>query len=276
MTMNIPIRLGKILLIVAVQLSCSIVSAEALRYEASYEGVFSANKRLPIAVVQLDSKILQLPVLGDVTQLSLGVTSEPYPFVEQKFPFRLRYRSLFVPGAEHVLAREKYVKSRKVKHEITWVDTEQRRLLRFRHKGKSAGKHSFPPLLQRWLEPGEQFEFHKNVRHRFEDGLLDWLSMLEVIRKQPFAAGKEYAFSVTDGKLLYRYRVKVQNRRWIDVGEKKRKAWKLRFDAVEEGKRGPAHRPLYVWLADDAQRTPLLFENRHPVGRFLVSLSVVQ
>ncbi|WP_456404832.1 DUF3108 domain-containing protein [Thiolapillus sp.] len=274
--MNIDSALFRVLAALALLLGCSRAGAEILRYEASYQGVFSANKHLPIAAVRLDNKTIQVPALGAVTQLAMEVSSEPYPFVEEHFPFRVRYRSMFLPEKQHVLALEKYEKTVRVKHEIDWVDTEQRKLLRFRQQGKNAGERPFPALLQRWLEPGEPFEFHKYVRHGFEDGLLDWLSMLEVIRQRPIEKGREFSFSVTDGKHLYHYRVRVQNRRLIEVGGRKRQAWKLRFDAVEEGERGAAHRPLYVWLADDAQRTPLLFENRHPLGRFLVSLSAVQ
>ena len=250
--------------------------AETLHYQASYAGVFSAGERLPVAAVQLSSHSLQLPAAGKVTQLAMEVTSEPYSFVEKHFPFRVRYRSIYAPDKQHVLALEKYEKTSRVKHEINWVDVEQRKLLRFRREGKAAGKQLFPVALQRWLKPGEQFEFHKYSRHSFEEGLLDWLSMLQAMREKQLVTGTEYAFSVTDGKRLYRYRVQVQKSHQIEAGGKKHKAWKLRFDAIEKGKREPAHRPLYVWLADDARRTPLLFENRHPLGRFVVRLSAVQ
>ncbi len=270
------IRENILLLVMLFVISPAAIQAETLHYEASYSGVFSAGENLPVAAVQLNSSSLQLPVSGKVVQLSMEATSEPYLFVEKHFPFRVRYRSIYVPDGQHMLALEKYEKTSRIKHEISWVDVGQRKLLRFRNEGKGAGKQLFPVMLQRWLKPGEQFEFHKYSRHSFEDGLLDWLSMLQVVRGKPLATGRKYAFPVTDGKRLYRYRVRVQKRHEIEAGGKKRKAWKLRFDAIEEGKREPAHRSLYVWLADDARRTPLLFENRHPLGRFVVRLSAVQ
>jgi len=265
-----------ILLLILLVIGPTAMQAETLRYEASYSGVFSAGENLPVAAVQLNSKSLQLPVPGEIVQLSMEVTSEPYPFVEKHFPFRVRYRSIYISDGQHMLALEKYEKTSRIKHEISWADIEQRKLLRFRREGKGAGKQLFPVMLQRWLKPGEQFEFHKYSRHPLENGLLDWLSMLQVVRGKSLATGREYTFPVTDGKRLYRYRVRVQKRHEIEAGGKKRKAWKLRFDAIEEGKHEPVHRSLYVWLADDARRTPLLFENRHPLGRFVVRLSAVQ
>jgi hypothetical protein len=254
----------------------SVVSAETLRYEASYKGPFSAGKNLPIAAVQLEREKLRLPALGAAIQITMSVTSEPYAFVEKHFPFRVRYRSIYSLDKKHVLALEKYEKTSRVKHEIDWIDSTNGQLLRFRHKGKKAGERLFPVSLQKWLQPGETFEFHKYSRHGFEDGLIDRLYLLQALRRALLEKGSKYAFTVTDGKHLYHYRVRVQGRQRINIGGKQRNAWKLRFDAVEEGEQKPAHRPLYVWLADDAQRTPLLFEHRHPLGRFLISLSTVQ
>ncbi len=267
----------RVLWVLSLMLLCTLARAELLHYEASYKGPFSAGKHLPIAAVQLDSEYKALPSGEKVLQTTMHVTSKPYDFVEEHFPFRVRYRSLYAPGRKHMLAVEKYEKTSRIKHEISWVDVEQHQLLRFRHKGKSVGQRLFPVSLQNWLEPGERFEFHKYSRHGFRKGLQDWLSMLQVVRTLSMETGRVYRFPVTDGKHLYHYTVKVQKQHSIEMMDgSRRKAWKLRFDAVEEGEPGPAHRPLYVWLADDAQRTPLLFENRHPLGRFLVRLSTVQ
>uniref|UniRef100_UPI003AF7B844 hypothetical protein n=1 Tax=Thiolapillus sp. TaxID=2017437 RepID=UPI003AF7B844 len=40
--------------------------------------------------------------------------------VEEHFPFRVRYRSLYAPGRKHMLAVEKYEKTSRIKHEISW------------------------------------------------------------------------------------------------------------------------------------------------------------
>ncbi len=275
--MCIPESAMRLLKVLPLMLLCTLVRAESLHYEASYKGPFSAGKHLPIAAVQLDSEYMALPSGERVLQSTMRVTSKPYDFVEEHFPFRVRYRSLYAPGRKHMLALEKYEKTSRIKHEISWVDVDGRKLLRFRHKGKNVGQRLFPVSLQKWLEPGEHFEFHKYFRHGFPKGLQDWLSMLQVVRTLPLETGRVYRFPVTDGKHLYHYTVKVQKQHNIEMMDgNRRKAWKLRFDAIEEGEPGPAHRPLYVWLADDTQRTPLLFENRHPLGRFLVRLSTVE
>ncbi|WP_419615698.1 hypothetical protein [Thiolapillus sp.] len=60
--------------------------------------------------------------------------------------------------------------------------------------------------------------------------------------------GRVYRFPVTDGKHLYHYTVKVQKQHSIEMMDgSRRKAWKLRFDAVEGG--AGAGAPSVVCLA---------------------------
>ena len=115
----------RVLWVLSLMLLCTLARAESLHYEASYKGPFSAGKHLPIAAVQLDSEYKALPSGEKVLQTTMHVTSKPYDFVEEHFPFRVRYRSLYAPGRKHMLAVEKYEKTSRIKHEISWVDVEQ-------------------------------------------------------------------------------------------------------------------------------------------------------
>ncbi|WP_456373726.1 DUF3108 domain-containing protein [Thiolapillus sp.] len=264
---------AEILLLLFFSLASFSAPAETLYYEASYQGLFSAGETISIAAISLDSGPAEQSDGGALFQSRMQVTSRPYAFVEQHYPFRVRYRSLWNRRSGKLLAMENYEKTRKVKHQIIWVDWEKKRMQRFRPKGKNAGQQLFPVSLRYWLTPGESFQFHKYGRHRVPDGMLDWLSMLQDTRSRDFRHEKRFHYTVTDGKHLYHYRVRVKKRQLLKVEGTKRWTWKLRFDATEEGVPGPAHRPVLVWMTDDGKHTPVQFESHHPLGRFSIRLS---
>ena len=249
-----------------------MVVGEILYYEATYQGLFSAGQPLKIAAISLETG---QPDADDpkLFESVMRVTSQPYGLVEKHFPFRVRYRSLWSGRAPGVRAMEIYEKTRRTRHEIIWVDRKAGRMQRFRPRGKHAGEHLFPVLLQRWLPEGQSFRFHKYGRHAVPPGMQDWLSMLQAVRNRELGPGKVFRYAATDGKHLYHYRVKVESRRLLAVDGRSLWTWKLRFDATEEGERGAAHRPVYVWISDDRDRAPVQFESRHPLGRFTIRLS---
>ncbi len=265
--------LFEFLLLAFAWLAGSALQAETLYYEASYQGLFSAGQPIAIAAVSLETLPVEAAGAEKHYQSTMQVTSQPYTFVEKHYPMRVRYRSLWTSQPLAVTALETYEKTHKLKHQIIWVDWKGKRMLRFRSRGKGAGQHVFPVSLQSWLAPGEAFQFHKYGRHKVPQGMLDWLSMLQAVRGRELRHGLRYHYAVTDGKHLYHYRVSVEKRHLLVVDGKEYRTWKLRFDATEEGKPGPAHRPVYVWLADDAKHTPLQFESRHPLGRFTIRFS---
>ena len=262
-----------ILLLALAWLASPALLAETLYYEASYQGLFSAGQPIAIAAISLDTGPNGQAGAEELFQSEMQVTSRPYAFVEKHYPFRVRYRSIWDGRSRELLAMETYEKTSKVKHQIIWVDRDGKRMQRFRPRGKRAGQQVFPVSLQHWLAPGETFQFHKYGRHKVPEGMLDWLSMLQDIRGRDLKYGKRFRYAVTDGKHLYRYRVKVEKRHLLEVDGHSRWTRKLRFDATEAGVSGPAHRPVYVWLTDDGEHTPVQFESRHPLGRFTIRLS---
>ncbi|BAO44760.1 DUF3108 domain-containing protein [Thiolapillus brandeum] len=266
-------NLSERLLLVLACLTSPALLAETLFYEASYQGLFSAGQAIAIGAISLDTAPVDQPGMESLFQSEMQVTSRPYAFVEKHYPFRVRYRSLWSSRPLAVMGMETYEKTRRVKHRIIWVDGKHRRMLKFRAKGKRAGEQVFPVSLQRWLAPDETFQFHKYGRHEVPRGMLDWLSMLQAVRGRKLQHGRQYRYTVTDGKHLYHYRVTVENRHLLAVDGKNRPVWKLRFEATEEGKSGPAHRPVFVWLTDDENHLPVQFESRHPLGRFTIRLS---
>jgi hypothetical protein len=263
----------EVLLLILAALASPVLLAETLYYEASYQGLFSAGQPIAIAAVSLETDPADQVAGEGLLQSEMQVTSLPYAFVEKHYPFRVRYRSIWDSGSRELLAMEAYEKTSKLKHQIIWVDRDGKRMQRFRARGKRAGQQVFPVSLQHWLAPGETFQFHKYGRHKVPEGMLDWLSMLQDIRGRNLKYGRRFRYDVTDGRHLYRYRVKVEKRHLLKVDGQNRWTRKLRFEATEEGVSGPAHRPVYVWLTDDGRHTPVQFESRHPLGRFTIRLS---
>lgn len=269
-----------LLLLVLLTPGCLWAAVEQLHYRASYHGLLSGGKTLTIADVILTT-LEKRPAGFDmpVMETQLEVSSALNSYVEKRYPFRLRFRSSYRLAPRELFAMEAYRNTTRLKHELTWVDHDTGKVLRFRPRGKRAGQYAVPPLLSSWLENESEIGFHKPARHAAQAGLLDRLAMLQAVRGMELVTGAELNLPVTDGKRLYRYRIRVEGRQLQSLAGRQLMAWKLRFQAVEEGDDEPVHRPVDVWLADDPVRTPLLFENHHPLGRFvvqLVDLSVVE
>ena len=247
-------------------------AGEVLQYRAAYKGVFSAGEDWVIADVKLTRRSLNLPGMGEVVEERMDVSSRAYPFIEKQFPFRVMFRNLLRADDERLLLIEKYKKTNRLRHELSWFGRDDGKVLRFRAKGKHAGLYTLPRNIQQWLGAlADHLEFHKLAHHSWQPGLLGRLSLLSKLRQQALKNHAVYEYAVSDGEDLYRYRVKVLTVDALSVQGERRLAWKLKFEGFEaDGK--VAHDPLYVWLSMDQAKTPLLFEARHSYGRFVIRL----
>ena len=180
---------------------------ERLEYKASYKGPLTADEKITIASLSLETREINLPdFAGPLFETSLGVSSEIFPFVEENFPFRVRIRSLYQVSPFAVLALENYKLTDELKHELTWVDRDSNRVGRYRAQGGGPG---LPVVLGNWIDGDKLFRYYKPARHKILDGLVDRLSMLQSLMLEQMMPGAEYRFSVTDGKHLLDYRVEV-------------------------------------------------------------------
>lgn len=248
---------------------------EQLEYEASYQGLLSADTKIAIAKVSLQTRKVFLPAFPEpLLETSLGVSSEIFPFAEENYPFRVRFRSLYQAESYSVLAREKYKLTDDLKHEITWVDRNSGEVGRYRAEGSGP---ELPAVLGDWVSTDRPFRFYKPAKHKLVNGLADWFSMLQSLRQEPVTLGAEYKFPVTDGKRLLEYRVKVQGEEQIQVAGKQQQAWKLLFNALytKKGVTSQYHAPVHLWLSKDQAALPLRFLEHHALGTFTVDLKEV-
>lgn len=245
---------------------------EWLEYEASYKGPLTADEKITIASLSMETREINLPdFAGPLFETGLGVSSEIFPFMEEHFPFRVRIRSLYQVSPFVVLALEKYKLTDELKHELTWVDRDSDRVSRYRVRGGGPG---LPVVLGNWVDEEKLFRYYKPARHKILDGLVDRLSMLQSLRLKQLMPGAEYSFSVTDGKHLLHYRVEVLGLEQIQSDGKGQQAWKLLLSAqsTRKGVTSPDHAPIHLWLSKDQPARPLRFIHNHPLGTFTVDL----
>ena len=251
-------------------------STEVLHYHVFYQGPLTAGNRVSIADIELRTSPAALPdAQSGVTETSMSVSSAAYDFVEDKYPFRVHIRSLYQDEPMISLALEKYQKTDELKHEVSWMDLEDGKVLRFRKKSSNQEDRDMPLMLQTWLASSPEFGFYKFARHGVRNNLVDYLAMLQKVRRSPLDRGDRYRFPVTDGKKLYDYVVTVENGESTPVEDRSVGSWKVRFDGyrLKKGERRQDHRPVYAWFSKDESRVPLKFESRHPLGRFVIELT---
>ena len=268
--------ISTLILLVTFTLGHAEPSTESLQYQASYEGLFSAGNRIPIADIVLKTVPADLAVEGqEVFETRMSVSSASYEFVENTYPFRVSFRSLYEAAPFISLALEKYQKTRKLKHEVSWMGRDDGKVARYRRHQSENPEDYLPALLEQWLGESQGFSFYKFAPHSKENSPVDYLTMLQSLRHSELQAGKNFRFPVTDGKRFYDYRVSVEGTEQLNVKGALVDSWKLRFEGlrIKKGKTYPDHEPVTVWLKQGGSRAPLRFENSHPMGMFIIELT---
>jgi hypothetical protein len=105
-------------------------------------------------------------------------------------------------------------------------------------------------------------------------GVLDQLSLLQLIRQRAPGPGKVLELQVTNGKKNLDYRVTTEAGEALVIGGQLRDCWRLRVEGFkqghDDGEPVPEHAPILVWLSADAQRVPVRFYSDHGLGAFSV------
>jgi hypothetical protein len=250
---------------------------ESLTYRAHYQGIFSAQKMIGIADVGWKTSSIDVYETGEpAIETRMTVSSEAYPFVETLYPFRLMYRSLTLPGPVRTIAYEKYDNTERHGRDLTWLDEKSGAALRFREgyvptKKKTTVK--LPEVLENWGSQQQDYQYYTRARHKSLPWMVDQMSLLQRIRESALSVGSRFKVPVTDGKRSYVYKVRVVSDEVLTVANRKWNALKIRFDGyrLEDGKVRD-HDPLWVWLDNTPRRTPLRFEYRNALGRFVITL----
>lgn len=235
---------------------------ETLGYEVVYRGVFSLGRDMPIADMTLATE--RSTVVPGLLRTRMHATSAPYNLVESTYPMRYRFRSWTEEASGHLIGLETYEKTRREKHRLYLRDESVR------------GVRRLKPVSDRFGDAIHQLETGSIEIGRYTRPLFDRLGLLQQIRRLDLRPLAEFTFTVTNGKELMDYRVRVGGTTTLCLGGREVSAWKLRLDADERDDRGrvvPAHRPVYIWLGRDRSRTPLRADVRHAIGHFRVQLT---
>jgi hypothetical protein len=250
---------------------------ESLTFHAYYQGPFSGQKKIGIADVQWKTQGIDLDRPGNAAiETRMEVSSEAYDFVEKLYPFRLVYRSLTSLQTMGSIAYERYDSTDKHGRELTWLDTESSLALRFREgyeDGRDTDSH-LPGALLSWGSQQQDYQFYKPAQHKALPQMVDEMALLQRIRGEELSVGAEFEIPVTDGKRQYLYKVSVVGRELLTVSNMSRDALKIKFNGYRIKHSGSTQDrgTVWVWLANTPQRTPLRFEHRAAIGRFVIDL----
>ncbi len=237
---------------------------EELYYRVTYQGLFSAGAQVPVADVELRTR---LPSPGaPYLESELFVSSARYGAVEAFYPIRYRFRSWYWRDRSGVLAAEYHEFGRPddLEHKLIYLDDPEQ-----------------PFITRNLLQEGEldlprlragtyAARVTAGERHAF-----DRLGLLQAVRGRVLRPGEVFEARVSNGGRMLNYRVKVEKATRVRVAGNAWAALKLRFDGIKYDQRGrekAAHRPIYIWLSADARHIPLRAEARAAAGRFRIEL----
>lgn len=242
--------------------------AGELRYQVSYQGIFSAGAKIPIADLTLSAR--KPSSEAAYTESELSVTSAAYEFVEAFYPIRYRFRSWYTDDRSTGLVYEYFEDSQNSgkRHRLVYLDDPEQPFVA--RDLLTEGELDLPALL----DGSYRVVYSDGRQARF-----DRLGLLEHVRARQLQPGEQLFAQVTNGKKMLEYQVQVEKRHEIKVAGQQRAALKLRFDAVTRDKRGRekhAHRPVFIWLSDDPRRIPLRAISRHALGKFRIELNPAQ
>ena len=256
--------IGVVLVLLPGALALAGEPLEELHYRVTYQGLFSAGARVPIADVKLRTRLPSpdAPYL----ESELFASSAPYGAVEAFYAIRYRFRSWYWCDRSGVLAAEYHEFGRPddLEHKLIYLDDPEKPFIarNLLHEGELDLPRLHAGAYAARVAVGE--------RHAF-----DRLGLLQAVRSRALRPGEVFEARVSNGSRMLNYRVKVEKVTRVHVAGSEREALKLRFDGIEYDRRGRAkatHRPVYIWVSTDARHIPLLAEARAAVGRFRVEL----
>jgi len=270
-------------LLFPIALSAAPAADEHLEYTISYQGGLTAMAWLDICDAVLESSQQTVSVNGEKAyKTQLQISSEPYKKMEYLYPFRFQLTSYFSTDRRRSILFDKRKKTRKERHEIIRFDWDKKVTERYKwhklkqlaaatavaQKDETAEMFSFlgydPAHFNRSAKPGQ----------KLSTDMLDRLSLLQAIRSQKLVVGKELRFTISDGKKVLNYRVRVQTRGPLAQDARKRDLFKVRLDAFKAGKWSgqPVHPGVFIWMTADDLKIPVRFSIDYALGTFVVQL----
>ncbi len=269
-----------------IYLSAAPQANEHLEYTISYQGAFTAMASLDICDAVLEVSQQTIPVSGEMAYKALvEITSEHHEEMESLYPFRFQLLSYFSRDMQRSLLFERRKKTRKERHEVVRFNWAEKVTERYKRRKSSpvtlgaseaeAAKKSVVFDLFALLGY-ERVDFRRSGKagQKLSGSMLDRLSLLQAVRSQKLVVGQEKRFTISDGKKILNYLVRVQTRKPLEDSGQKRELIKVRFDAFKDGKwKGtPAHPTVFIWMTADEHQTPIRFSVDYAMGTFVIQL----
>jgi len=277
-----------LLLLFPIWLSASPVADERLEYTISYQGGLSAMAWLDICDAVLETSQQAVTVDGEKAYKAVvQITSEHHEKMESLYPFRFQLMSYFSTDMQRAILFDKRKKTRKDRHEIIRFDWDERVTERYKRRkskqgvdpaagqaAKSAGVDEAPGVFSFLGYDSTYFRRSGKPGQKLSVNMLDRLSLLQAVRSQKLAIGEERRLTISDGKKVLNYLVRVQTRESLKQDDQKREFLKVRFDAFKAGKWSgtPAHPAVFIWVTADDLQIPVRFSIDYAMGTFIVQL----
>lgn len=273
------------LLLFPILLSAAPAEDERLEYTISYQGGLTAMVWLDICDAVLETSQQAVSINGEMAYKALvEITSERYEKMEELYPFRFRLMSYFSDDMQRSILFDKRKKTKKDRHEIIRFDwnegvTERYKRLKPQQAIVSAtstgtGEADGSDLISFLGYDPAHFRRSGKPGQKLPASVLDRLSLLQAVRSQKLAVGDEKRLTISDGKKVLNYLVRVQARETMERDGQKQDLFKARFDAFEAGKWSgtPAHPAVYVWMTADDFKIPVRFSIDYALGTFVIQL----
>ncbi|MFC1601940.1 DUF3108 domain-containing protein [Pseudomonadota bacterium] len=273
------------LLLFPIWLSAAPVADERLEYKISYQGGLTAMVWLDICDAVLETSQQAVSVNGELAYKTfVDITSERYEKMEDLYPFRFHLTSFFSSDMQRSILFDKRKKTKKDRHEVIRFDWEEKVTERYKRlKPKQiaagatnikAGENKASDLFNFLGYDLTHFRRSGRPGQKLSTGMLDRLSLLQAVRSQKLTVGEEKRLTISDGKKVLNYLVRVQAREALEHNGQKQDLFKVRFDAFKTGKWSgtPAHPVVYVWMTTDDLRIPVRFSIDYAMGTFVIQL----
>ena len=102
--------------------------------------------------------------------------------------------------------------------------------------------------------------------------VLDFLSLVFVLRTRPLAVGTRHAFQVLAGRKVTPVVAEVVGREVVDSGAGRLAAFKVRVPTSFTGQFSEKD-PTFIWFSDDARRIPVRIATGFAIGRAVATVS---
>jgi len=272
-----------LLLLFPLYLSATPTADERLEYTISYQGGLTAMAWLDICDAVLESSQQTVSVNGESAyKIQLQISSEPYKKMEYLYPFRFQLTSYFSTDRRRSILFDKRKKTRKERHEIIRFDWDKKVTERYKwHKSKQLAASTEAVQKDGATDMFsflgyDQAHFSRSAKpgQKLLTDMLDRLSLLQAIRSQKLVVGEELRFTISDGKKVLNYQVRVQMRGPLAQDGRKRDLVKVRLDAFKAGKWSgqPVHPAVFIWMTADDLKIPVRFSIDYALGTFIVQL----